>query len=80
MVDMVVGMWRRTFGGEGFHMLRDELMPPPTPLSHRDMAAEGPRCCVGVWTSALVFPDLLEGLYLPESGQEWREPGGQAIH
>lgn len=40
----------RTFGGEGFHCLRDELMPPPTPLSHRDMASDGPRCYVGVCT------------------------------
>lgn len=46
-------------------MLRDELVPPPTPLSHRrvgrtggherlrDMATEGPRCCVGVPTPAV---------------------------
>eukprot|EP00434_Breviolum_minutum_P008429 symbB.v1.2.007440.t1/scaffold445.1/size204899/3 len=40
----------RTFGGEGFHCLRDELMPPPTPLSHRDVASEGPRCYIGVCT------------------------------
>ncbi|CAK9016188.1 unnamed protein product [Durusdinium trenchii] len=25
-------------------------MPPPTPLSHRDMASDGPRCYVGVCT------------------------------
>ena len=30
-----VSFRERTFGGEGFHCLRDELMPPPTPLSHR---------------------------------------------
>jgi hypothetical protein len=29
----------RTFGGEGFHCLRDELMPPPTPISHRTNVA-----------------------------------------
>lgn len=40
----------RTFGGEGFHCLRDELMPPPTPISHRDVASEGPRCYIGVCT------------------------------